>query len=326
VSQYITSLSGDQRIDPVHKNRWTSTLLNRYGMRSNLHDSRSADCQVRDGQLGELLILDVNMAHQLVSPVLKEDACWNGDHLFLKVVTRGSILIEQNGSSRTFGQRAVLAVDPLHGYSEIFGEQSSFTVLRIPKVALRDRGMPHTFRDVHVGDASSPDVRAVCDFILLLARQHGAISNDLGRRMTDQCLDVLDVVFAEEAKSGRRRTNAITLVLRAKQVIGRLARNPDLDVSWMARELNVSPNYLTRVFRTSGQTPMRYLMSLRLDLASKLLVEGNLRVKEIAFSCGFVSSSHFCSVFRQEFGMSPLEFASIKRSESSSDGAACSIT
>jgi AraC-like DNA-binding protein len=295
-------------------------------MRSKLHDCLSADCEVRDWQLGELLILEVNMAHQLVSPVLKENACWNGDHLFLKVVTRGSISIEQNGSSRTFGQRTVLAVDPLRGYIEVFGEPSSFTVLRIPKLALRNRGMPHSFRDVHAGDASSPDVQAVRDFILLLARQRGAISDDLGRRMADQCLDILDVVFAEEAKSGRRRTNAITLVLRAKQVIGRLARNPDLDVSWMARELNVSPNYLTRVFRTSGQTPMRYLMSLRLDLASKLLVEGNLRVKEVAFSCGFVSSSHFCSIFRREFGMSPMEFSLTRRSEPSVDEMARSIT
>ncbi len=144
--------------------------------------------------------------------------------------------------------------------------------------------------------------------------------------MTDQCLDLLDVVLKEGSKSGHRRTSATTLVLRAKQVIRRLARNPDLDVSWIARELNVSPNYLNRAFRATGETPMRYLMSLRLELASQLLLEGKLRVKEIAFSCGFVSSSHFCSVFKREFERSPLEFASIKQSEASPEASARSKT
>jgi AraC-like DNA-binding protein len=288
-------------------------MLHNYGMKCRLHDSRSADCRIRERQLGSFLILDTEMAHQAVSPILRENACWNGDHLFLKVIERGSISIEQNGSTQTFSQRSVLAVDPLYAYAEHFDEPSSVTVLRLPKQALRDRGLPYSFRDVHTGDSSSPDIQAVCDFLLLLARQDGAISDSLSRLMSDQCLDFMDIVFNEGSKSGRKRTSATTLVLRAKQVMRRLARNPDLDVSSIARELNVSPNYLTRAFRASSQTPMRYLMSLRLDLASKLLTERNLQVKEVAFSCGFVSTSHFCNVFKREFGMSPLEFASTRQ-------------
>jgi AraC-like DNA-binding protein len=326
VSEHITSLRGDLRTDPVHRHVWTSTLLHRYGMRSRLRDCHSADCNIWESQLGDFQILDIDIVQQAVSPVLKEDACWNGDHLFLKIITRGSISIEQNGSTRTFSQQNVLAVDPLHAYDERFGEQSSLTVMRLPKQALRDRGLPHSFYDVHAGDSSSPDVLAVCESILLRARQSGAISNELGRRMADHCLDLLDVVFKEGSKSGHRRTSATILVLRAKQVIKRLAPNPDLDVSWIARELNVSPNYLTRAFRTTGETPMRYLMSLRLDFASQLLSEANLRVKEIAFRCGFVSSSHFCSVFKRKFEMSPMEFALIKQAAASPDQATRSKT
>ncbi len=289
-------------------------------MKCRLPDSRLADCRIQQWHLGEVLVLDLEMADQAVSPVLQESACWNGDHLFVKVVRRGTIAIEQNGSTRTFGQRSVLTVDPLYAYAEHFGEQSSVTVLRLPKQALRDRGMPYSFRDVHAGDSSSPDVLAICDFFLLLAQHCGSMSDGVGRRMSDQCVDSLDVVFNEGSKSGRKRSSATTLALRAKQVIRRLARNPDLDVSRIARELNVSPNYLTRAFRTIGETPMRYLMSLRLDLASRLLTERSLQVKEIAFSCGFVSTSHFCNVFKREFGMSPLEFASTRQPARSANG------
>lgn len=306
----IISLNTEQTADLAHRHRWTSTMLHGYGMKCRLHDSRSAACKIRQRQLGEFLVLDLDMAHQAVSPTLQENACWNGEHLFLKMIKRGSVSIEQNGSTRTFGQQSVLAVDPLHAYAEYFGERSSVTVLRLPKQALRDRGLPYSFHDVHFGDLSSPDVLAVRDFVLLLALQRGAISSELGKRMSDLCLDLLDVIFNEGSKSGPRRTSAITLVLRAKQVIRRFARNPDLDMSWIAREMNISPNYLTRAFRTTGQTPMRYLMSLRLELASQMLTETNRQVKEIAFGCGFVSTSHFCHVFKREFGMSPLDFAS----------------
>jgi AraC-like DNA-binding protein len=316
----IISLSKKQTTDPARRHRWTSTMLHRYGMKCRLHDSLSADCSIQERPLGDFLILELDMGHQAVAPTLREDACWSGDHLFLKMVKRGSISIEQNGNTRTFGEQSVLAVDPLHAYAEYFGEQSSVTVLRLPKQALRDRGLPYSFHDVHVGDARSPDLMAVRDFVLSLARQHGAISSDLGKRMSDLCLDFMDVVFNEGSKSGRRRTSATTLVLRAKQVIRRLARNPNLDMSWIARELNVSPNYLTRAFRTTGQTPMRYLMSLRLDLASQMLTEMNRQVKEIAFTCGFVSTSHFCTVFKREFGMSPLEFALAQQPAVSPDG------
>jgi AraC-like DNA-binding protein len=60
---------------------------------------------------------------------------------------------------------------------------------------------------------------------------------------------------------------------------------------------------------------MRYLTSVRLGLATRLLVEPNAKVKEVAFQSGFASSSHFCSVFKREFDMSPLEFASTRRTQ-----------
>lgn len=308
-----TRLSGHEALDPVRRHWWTSTLSARYGMDSDLRESRSMDCKIQDRQFGGLLIIDVEMSHQTVSPTLKENASWNGDHLFLKLITHGSISIEQNGNTREFGERSVLLVDPLHPFRECFGERSSFTVLRLPKMALRDRGMPYSFHNLHAGDSSSPDVLAVCDFILLLARQRNLVSSELAERMTDQCFELLDVIAKPASKSGHRRTSATSLVLRAKQVIRQLARDPDLDVSRIARELSVSSNYVSRAFRMCGETPMRYLMSHRLELASRLLLQRHLQVKEVASNCGFVNSSHFCSVFKREFQMSPLDFASTRQ-------------
>jgi AraC-like DNA-binding protein len=306
------SLAGTQALDPVHRARWMSQLADRFGMDSTLHESGVLDCKVQSRQLDQLLIIDITMPCHTVSPNSNEGACWSGDDLFLKVITRGSITIEQNGIRRTFGERSILVVDPLRPYHEYFDESSSLLVLRIPKLALRDRGIPHRFHNIHAGDSNSPDVMAVCDFVRLLATDRWAISDSLGKRMADQCLDLLDVVISTESKSGRKRTGATSVVLRAKQIVHRLARNPNVDLSRIARELNVSPNYLARAFRLSGETPMRYLISHRLHLASSLLTENRFAVKEVALSCGFISSSHFCSAFKRAYGISPSLFAATK--------------
>jgi len=260
---------------------------------------------------------------------LRDSSFWNGDHLFLKVVRHGSMAIEQNGKKRNFGPNSLFITDPLHPYLSVFDTTTSFVMLRMSRESLRVRGLPYSFPEVIGGDSSSPDVSAVRDFILLLVRKGSSISRELGVRMSQHCVDLMDVVLGEGSRSGRRRTGASALAIRAKQVITRLARNSDLDVAWIARELNVSPNYLTRAFKTTGQTPMRYLMSVRLELAGNLLIEQNSRVKEIAFQCGFSSASHFCSVFKREFGSSPLEFAfsrrpDVRRCEEASDPASVS--
>jgi AraC-like DNA-binding protein len=309
MSKIIHSLSPQEFGNPARRHAWTSMMLKSYGMVCRLGTSGPGDGFVENCALGSLLSIDIKMANQRVSPTLRDSACWNGDHLFLKVIRHGSISIEQNGNTRTFGTESLLITDPLHSYSEIFNASTSVAILRISKESLKIRGLPSSFHDVLGRDLSSPDVMAVRDFALFLVERSGSIGRDVAGRMSQHCMDLMDIVLNDGTKSGRNRTGASALVLRAKQVITRLARNPNLDVGWIARELSVSPNYLTRAFRATGQTPMRYLMSVRLQLARKLLAERNPKVKEISFQCGFSSSSHFCTAFKREFGASPLEFA-----------------
>jgi len=318
MSKKIYNLSASEFGDPACRRLWTTMMLNTYGMDCQFGTSGHADSIVEESALGSLLALDIQMTNQRVSPVLHDSACWNGEHLFLNVVKNGSISIVQNGSMRTFGPNSLVLMDPLHPYAATF-DKTAFGVLRISREDLKVRGLPYSFRDVLGCDMSSPDISAVRDFVLFLVQESSSMSSALGIRLSHHCMDLMDVILSEGPRSGRRRTGASALVLRARQVIMRLARNPDLDVAWIARELNVSSNYLTRAFKTTGQTPIRYLTSVRMQLAEKLLVEKNIKIKEVAFECGFASSSHFCSTFRREFGATPLEFAFSKRASALKD-------
>ncbi|WP_246088184.1 helix-turn-helix transcriptional regulator [Nocardioides albertanoniae] len=76
-----------------------------------------------------------------------------------------------------------------------------------------------------------------------------------------------------------------------------------------AAELDTHPSHLVRVFsQTYGIAPHRYLVGRRVDLARRLLVDGN-RPAEAAALAGFHDQAHLTRHFRRILGVTPAAFA-----------------
>ncbi|AZO76485.1 MULTISPECIES: AraC family transcriptional regulator [unclassified Bosea (in: a-proteobacteria)] len=107
---------------------------------------------------------------------------------------------------------------------------------------------------------------------------------------------------AAGATSGRRK-----LVDRAKLVMASdLARRWTLAA--IAREVGVSPVYLTQVFAQVEAVPLyRYQLRLRLARALDLLGDYD-DLTQLGLELGFSSHSHFSAAFRQAYGRTPAEF------------------
>ncbi|MDF0546560.1 AraC family transcriptional regulator [Sphingobium sp. H39-3-25] len=76
----------------------------------------------------------------------------------------------------------------------------------------------------------------------------------------------------------------------------------------IARQLSVSPVYLTQVFAQAEGVPLyRYQLRLRLARALDLLAHYD-DLTMLALDLGFSSHSHFTAAFRQGYGCSPAEF------------------
>ena len=79
-----------------------------------------------------------------------------------------------------------------------------------------------------------------------------------------------------------------------------------IGVEDMARVARMSRYHFSRKFeRARGIPPGRYLASVRLGEATRLLSHGGYSVKEIAAQCGYRDANYFCKVFRRSFGTSP---------------------
>ena len=84
----------------------------------------------------------------------------------------------------------------------------------------------------------------------------------------------------------------------------------------VAKRFHISPNYLSHLFRKTGSIGFNeYLNHVRLERAKLLLKGYDMKVKEIASSCGFIDSNYFCRIFRKSTARSPTEYRSQWRSQ-----------
>ena len=69
------------------------------------------------------------------------------------------------------------------------------------------------------------------------------------------------------------------------------------------------PLHALRLFKAeTGKTPHEYLSELRMTQARNLLLNTDESVARIASECGFQSASHFQTLFKQKFGITPGRF------------------
>ncbi|MDP7149468.1 MAG: GlxA family transcriptional regulator [Paracoccaceae bacterium] len=77
--------------------------------------------------------------------------------------------------------------------------------------------------------------------------------------------------------------------------------------SEIADEIGISTRQLERLFgRHMNCSPKKYYVDMRLQKARNLLLQTEKPVTEIAFLCGFASPAHFARVYRNQFGVTPV--------------------
>jgi len=108
----------------------------------------------------------------------------------------------------------------------------------------------------------------------------------------------------EELSEYRRRI--------VKQVISYMHDHLDqpLSLKELAAVVAVSPSHLIRLFgQMTGQSPIEFLIDLRLRKAAELLKVPGKRVTDVCNEVGYSSLSHFVRLFKRRFGVTPGRYA-----------------
>jgi len=104
------------------------------------------------------------------------------------------------------------------------------------------------------------------------------------------------------------REPAADMVSKVKAYVLRYYHN-DIGVNSIADHLNITPNYLSRVFRTqTGEKLSDYLTDVRISKAKELLKNPNIAIKDVSEQVGYYSTKHFARVFRKIVGETPSTY------------------
>jgi|GEM_PF-2245750 len=116
--------------------------------------------------------------------------------------------------------------------------------------------------------------------------------------------------FPGEKKKKVARAPSILPHHRLQRVLDRMRDlKGNLDLETLATESGYSRSHFLRMFRAStGCTPHRYLLGLRLERAKELMHQKSTSLIDIAAMCGFSSHAHLSKMFRQIVGMPPSEY------------------
>jgi len=101
----------------------------------------------------------------------------------------------------------------------------------------------------------------------------------------------------------------LEVILSAYFSSDQLLRQGLPSVTYISEQLNVSPNYLSRLLKTlTGQSTQQHIHAKLIEKAKEKLSTTELSVSEIAYELGFEHPQSFSKFFKVKTNSSPLEF------------------
>lgn len=98
------------------------------------------------------------------------------------------------------------------------------------------------------------------------------------------------------------------LIRKIHQIIEKNISDPNFSLDIIAEKTFYSTAYISRIFRKqTGKRIIDYINELRIS-KSKVLLQGGMRVSDVAHEVGFRSLSYFSSFFKKNVGMTPGDY------------------
>ncbi|WP_068779321.1 GH39 family glycosyl hydrolase [Paenibacillus sp. GM2] len=126
-------------------------------------------------------------------------------------------------------------------------------------------------------------------------------------------LEILNLIEQRFSREKQEPEGALSLDRKITDILLYINNNiaEPLTLEDTAREFNMSPAYLSKLFKKSfGINMMTYIFEYRLQLVCSDLVITDRKISDIIFSRGFNSISSFNDRFKKHFGMAPNQYRS----------------
>lgn len=123
--------------------------------------------------------------------------------------------------------------------------------------------------------------------------------------------DMLTIKLSELLLQIFRSENNIISTKDFAYIINYIRENfhEHINFSDCSKQLNISYDYFQHKFKSlTGLSPQKFLIEQRLLASRKMLKGSNYNCSEIAYRCGFCTSSQFSALFKKTYGITPLQY------------------
>jgi AraC-like DNA-binding protein/quercetin dioxygenase-like cupin family protein len=125
------------------------------------------------------------------------------------------------------------------------------------------------------------------------------------------CFVELAALLVRSYGLNQTRIEGPPAALRLADTVGHISEHPaeEHSLDTLAARSGLSRRHFARLFRQCyGTSPMEYVLSRRLDMAARLLVDKkDMSVSAVAYASGFNDSNYFTRQFSRRVGMAPRE-------------------
>jgi AraC-like DNA-binding protein len=235
----------------------------------------------------------------------------DGDESLSVVIALSHAVDLDQGQHRLRLRSAEAAVIP-HWRPGSVGSENGFSALSItiPRAELLPRvpDLDKTYmRRMSSNSAALQLLRGYCE---TLQRDGIALSPEMQQLAQRHVYDLAALAIAEAPLDGEREGSAVTTarLAAANAFIAAHFRDPDLNLTSVAKAQDISPRYLQKLFHAAEISFIEHVNGLRLEFARKLLAqtgEHTRRISDVALLAGFSDVSHFHRLFRARFGDTP---------------------
>ncbi|MNC65634.1 Bifunctional transcriptional activator/DNA repair enzyme AdaA [compost metagenome] len=115
------------------------------------------------------------------------------------------------------------------------------------------------------------------------------------------------IIFYDQVKYSSNSHQAILRTIM--DYIANHYHNENLDLKEVAETVHITPSYVSTLFKKYTDVNFcEYIVQVRIDKATELLVHTDLKVYEVAEKIGYVNTQYFSVLFKRHTGFTPMEY------------------
>jgi AraC-like DNA-binding protein len=237
------------------------------------------------------------------------------DFLEISVILEGSVIYNIEGIDYDLHEGDVLLFNPgVHHY-----EQSKENVLlRQLHIGFQNMIFEGYPRDTFPTHSAVITLNNYKDEFFVTCREmiNEKQTGDYGYEVVLKALLMkLVIIIIRELNTEETFNNGLMLSFeeREKQEIANVIMNymhenykEDISLTKISQSMYISQAYISKIFKDeTGDSPINYLIKIRLARANTLLKAGELPVKEVAKQVGYDDAYHFSKLYKKYYGYPP---------------------